>query len=80
VVTRIDARAGEVNVVLPPDADVTVRCHAGVGTLLCLSPQPLDGNALTSQVTDLGADGKAGGRPLDITITMGAGTVRVTRG
>jgi phage shock protein PspC (stress-responsive transcriptional regulator) len=80
LVTRIDARAGEVSVVLPPNADVTVRCHADVGTLLCLTPHPIDGSSLTSQVTDLGVDGKASGRPLDITITLGAGTVRVTRG
>jgi phage shock protein PspC (stress-responsive transcriptional regulator) len=78
--TRIDARAGEVDVLLPPDADVTLRCHTGVGTLRCLTPQLMDGSSLTSQVTDLGADGKPGGRPLDITITLGAGTVRVTRG
>ncbi|WP_028933892.1 PspC domain-containing protein [Pseudonocardia spinosispora] len=78
--TKISMQAGEVIVILPPNADVTVRCHTDVGSVDCLGQHDDGAPGADLRDADLGEDHTAGGRPLDIDITVGAGTVSVNRG
>lgn len=78
--TKISMQAGEVIVILPPNADVTVHCHTDVGTVDCLGQHDDGDPGADLRDADLGEDRTAGGRQLDIDITVGAGTVSVTRG
>jgi phage shock protein PspC (stress-responsive transcriptional regulator) len=77
--SRISSGMGDVTVVVPEDADVTVSAEAGVGDLRVLD-QERSGPGIQLDVTDLGADGVASGRPLVLDIEMGAGNVEVRRG
>ena len=72
--TVIESGAGDITVKVPPTADVTVSCEAGLGDVDCLG--------VTSDVgghVDLGPDGP-GGIVLDVTARSGAGDVEVERG
>lgn len=79
IATRISMQAGDVTVWLPAEANVTVHCHADVGTVSCLGPETDGGPMADARTTDLGAGGKPGGRPLSLDITVGAGSVSVHR-
>jgi phage shock protein PspC (stress-responsive transcriptional regulator) len=72
--TVVESGAGDITVKVPPTADVTVSCDAGLGDVDCLG--------VTSDVgghVDLGPDGP-GGIVLDVTARSGAGDVEVQRG
>jgi phage shock protein PspC (stress-responsive transcriptional regulator) len=72
--TVVESGAGDITVKVPPTADVTVSCEAGLGDVDCLG--------VTSDVgghVDLGPDGP-GGIVLDVTARSGAGDVEVDRG
>ncbi len=71
---RAEVRSGlgDVTVLLPENADVTVDCSAGAGTVDCLGRG-------AGQYTDLGPDGP-GGAVVDLRAASGAGDVTVRRG
>lgn len=79
LVTEVELGVGDVTITVPPDADLTFTGSTGVGAVRAgdVRRDGIDGS-LT--VTDLGADGVASGRPLQITVTAGAGDVEVLRG
>ena len=77
--TEVRADVGSVTVVVPADADVTVRCSAGLGAVSCLGTDQ-DGSAPDVTKTDLGPDG-AGGLKIDLVAGVsGPGDVEVRRG
>ncbi|MGQ0573656.1 MAG: PspC domain-containing protein [Pseudonocardia sp.] len=78
--TAIRAEGGDVQVFVPPDADVTLRGdvgfgHVGFGELGSGGP-----DARLDVVDDLGADGVRTGRPIVLDVTAGFGNVEVHRG
>lgn len=79
VATTVAVDAGNIQVDVPPDADVTVHCHAGMGHIDCLG-QDQGGPGVDATVTDLGRDGIRSGRPLVLDVSAGLGNVEVHRG
>ncbi len=77
--SALSVGAGLVEVRVPQDADVTVRAHAGAGSVDVLGRESAGPDA-SLQVTDLGADGVASGRPIVLDIDAGLGSVEVHRG
>ena len=78
VTTTVQLGVGDLKVVLPPDADVDVRCEAtGVGDLKCLGDER-DGRHPIVAKSDPGSDGPGGGK-IVLNATVGAGDVKVTR-
>jgi hypothetical protein len=69
--------AGTLRVLLPPNVDVTVDSHVGVGNSRILG-EDADGLGLSRSVIDGGADGTGGGT-LGLNLDLGAGTLEVTR-
>ncbi|WP_228770368.1 PspC domain-containing protein [Actinokineospora alba] len=79
VKTKAKVDVGDVTVIVPETADVTVKCSAGVGSVKCLNEER---NGPDSKVTtvDLGPDGK-GGLVIELdAIVSGPGSVEVRRG
>lgn len=79
LVTEIRLGVGDVTVTVPRDADLTFTGTTGVGEVRAAGQQR-DGIDGTLAVSDPGADGIAGGRPLEVTVHSGAGDVEVLRG
>jgi phage shock protein PspC (stress-responsive transcriptional regulator) len=80
VTTSVQLGAGEVRVLVPDDADVTFSGSADVGELV-FGDQQRSGPDTSLDVTrDLGSDGVAAGRALDLTVHVNAGSVEVLRG
>lgn len=77
--TSVQLGAGELNVLLPPDADVQVHCEAGVGEIDCLGPVT-NGVTPDTDHTDPGRDGPGKGGTIVLDISLGAGHAVVTRG
>lgn len=77
VTTSVDAGAGEVVVLLPPEVDVTADAAVNLGELDLLGFTS-GGFDLGRSITDLGADGSGGGQ-LTITIDANVGRVEVSR-
>ncbi len=77
VATSVDAGAGEVVVLLPPEVDVTADAAVNLGELDLLGFTS-GGFDLGRSITDLGADGSGGGQ-LTITIDANVGRVEVSR-
>jgi len=78
VQTRIDAGMGSVEIQVPRDADVRFTGSAGMGSIE-FDDQTSDGPGATLTVDDLGADGRASGRPLVLDVHAGMGSVEVHR-
>jgi phage shock protein PspC (stress-responsive transcriptional regulator) len=78
VETEVYAALGDVQVRVPKNADVEVRCEAEVGSVQCLTKQS-DGKQPPFEVKDDGADG-AGGLKIVLNAHVGLGEVRVDRG
>ncbi|MDQ2709677.1 MAG: PspC domain-containing protein [Actinomycetota bacterium] len=87
--TRVTVGAGEAIVWVPANADVRVHCHAATGDVDCLGnqgvrsgagPDGSDGPTADARVESLGADGVAGGRTLELDVSVGFGHVEVRRG
>ncbi|HVQ92672.1 MAG TPA: PspC domain-containing protein, partial [Mycobacteriales bacterium] len=76
---RSDIRVGlgDLRITLPPNVDVTVRAHAGVGDLNLFGLQD-DGAGVSRAITDNGADGVGGGR-LELILNINLGDVEVSR-
>lgn len=70
--TTVRSGIGDVTVLLPENADVTVDCSSGAGDVDCLGRGP-------GRYTDLGPDGP-GGAVVDLHAMGGAGDVEVRRG
>lgn len=80
VTTSVQLGAGEVRVLVPADADVTLQGTAGVGEIAFGDQQRSGPDAALDVRRDLGADGVAGGRALELTVHVNAGSVEVLRG
>jgi phage shock protein PspC (stress-responsive transcriptional regulator) len=78
VQTAVRVGAGEIRVLVPPNADVDVHCQAGVGNAECLDSQSR-GFAPREDRVDLGPDGEGGGR-IVLDLSVGAGKIGVHRG
>lgn len=79
VATEVRLGAGDVTITLPPDADLTLTGTLGAGSIR-YGDEVRDGLDVRLDAADLGADGVAGGRPLEITVHAGAADVEVLRG
>ena len=78
VQTRVDAGMGSVEIQVPRDADVRFTGSAGMGSI-AFDDRTSDGPGATLTVDDLGADGRASGRPLVLDVHAGMGSVEVNR-
>jgi len=79
VSTHVEAEAaGDVTVIVPPDADVEAACVTSAGQAQCLD-RTAEGTDAEVEVTDYGADGR-GGLMIDLHAEVGAGNVEVRRG
>ncbi|MFB9382584.1 PspC domain-containing protein [Pseudonocardia petroleophila] len=77
--TEVRLGAGDVTITVPADADLTLTGALGVGSIR-YGEEVRDGLDVRLDVSDLGADGVAGGRPLEIAVNANAGDVEVLRG
>ncbi|MEU2347358.1 PspC domain-containing protein [Modestobacter sp. NPDC049651] len=77
VVTRIDAGIGDVDVVVPPDADVRVRTDSGIGDVDLFDSDRDSGYFAGNGATPWSGDGTA---DIEITVHAGVGDVEVSRG
>lgn len=71
---------GRIDVVVPPDADLTVHGTAGTGRVGYGTRQSDGPGAELSVVDDLGADGIRSGRSIVLDLNAGLGDVQVRRG
>ncbi|OLS97659.1 hypothetical protein BJF90_42455 [Pseudonocardia sp. CNS-004] len=78
--TRISMGAGDVQVRLPADADLTLTASAGFGDVRYGFAEDDGVDAHVQVIDDLGADGVPTGRPLVIDIDAGLADVEVRRG
>jgi phage shock protein PspC (stress-responsive transcriptional regulator) len=78
VETEVYAGVGDVQVLVPKNADVEVTCEAELGSVKCLGRQN-DGRQPPIVVDDKGADG-AGGVKIVLKAHVGLGEVKVARG
>ncbi|MHC1562317.1 PspC domain-containing protein [Actinomycetospora sp. C-140] len=74
--TQVQSGAGDVSVVVPATADVTVTCTSGGGDVDCLGRGESAGD---TTVVDLGPDGP-GGPVINLQALSGGGDVEVRRG
>jgi len=78
--TQVVLGTGDVTITVPADADLTLAASTGAGAVR-FNEQWRDGVGAQLGVSrDLGADGVASGRPLEITVRVNAGEVEVLRG
>jgi phage shock protein PspC (stress-responsive transcriptional regulator)/predicted membrane protein len=78
--STITLGAGDVEVLVPPNADVTLTGRVGVGSVQFGDRSESGPGAAVEVTDDLGADGVRSGRPLVLEIEAGAGSVEVRRG
>lgn len=79
VSTKVKVDVGDITVIVPETADVTLRCSAGVGSVTCLGSEENGPDPKVSK-TDLGSNGK-GGLVIDLEAKVsGPGSVEVRRG
>jgi hypothetical protein len=79
VTTDAAASVGNVTVIVPADADVTVKCKADRGNADCLDRHASGLDAEIEEFTDLGTDG-AGGLIVELDVQADTGNVEVRRG
>lgn len=78
--TAVSVGAGDVQVWLPENADVTIDGTVGVGSLSFGQREDAGPGAELHVTDDLGADGVKSGRTLVLDLEAGAGNVEVHRG
>jgi predicted membrane protein len=78
--SAITLGVGDVEVWVPPNADLTLTSTTGVGDVEFDGRSESGPGAHLAVTDDLGADGVPTGRPLVMTIETGAGSVEVHRG
>jgi phage shock protein PspC (stress-responsive transcriptional regulator) len=71
---------GTIEVTVPANADLTLRAHSDLGDVQYGTTDQGGTNAQLTVVDDLGADGVRAGRPLELDLRTGLGTVEVRRG
>jgi phage shock protein PspC (stress-responsive transcriptional regulator) len=79
VATTINDGVGDVDIQVPPDADVRFSGQSGLGDVT-FDGQESDGPGAELHVDDLGVDRAPSGRPLVLTVQAGVGDVAVHRG
>lgn len=77
--TAVTIGAGDVDIRVPRDADVTFTGSVGLGQLT-FDNEEVHGPGSELGLTDLGADGVRGGQMLEITVNSNMGDVEVSRG
>ena len=77
--TRIDSGAGDLLVRVPSDADVRLRADTGLGEVN-FDGQVQSGPGTELDRTDLGDDGVASGRMIELDVDLGVGQLEVRRG
>lgn len=77
---KLTSGAGDIDIEVPPDADVTFTGSSGLGSVVFDNRAEVEGPGAEFSVTDLGADGVPSGRPIVINAQAGAGDVEVHRG
>ncbi len=80
VTTSVEVGAGDVQILVPADADVTFTGTAGFGDVAFPGRQSDGAGAELTVIEDLGADRVRSGALLEITAEVGAGNVEVRRG
>jgi predicted membrane protein len=80
VTTSVRADMGEVQVRVPPDADVTVHGSIDLGHIQFEDREAGGPSSRLDVVDDLGTDGARSGRPIVLDIKAGMGNVEVERG
>ena len=78
--TSADVGTGAIEVLVPENADLTVRAHAGTGDVRFGDRGESGPDATVAVTDDLGADGVRSGRPIELTLNAGLGSVEVHRG
>ncbi|MCW0214021.1 MAG: PspC domain-containing protein [Pseudonocardia sp.] len=78
--TSADVGTGAIEVRVPENADVTVVAHAGMGDVSFGDRSESGPDATVTVTDDLGADGVRSGRPIELTLNAGLGSVEVHRG
>ena len=76
--TSVQLGTGELNILLPRDADVQVHCEASVGEVECLDTKVNGVNASTDRA-DGGDDGTGKGGTIVLNVSLGAGHAVVHR-
>lgn len=74
----VEVNFGKLEVILPPNVDVTASVDVGAGKAKVLNSEWSGVNRPSTDVTDLGPDG-AGGGQLDLNVRVNAGDVEVHR-
>ncbi|HEX6360130.1 PspC domain-containing protein [Actinophytocola sp.] len=77
--TRVHADVGNVTVIVPEDADVTLVCENNAGEIDCLGEQRSGTDLAMTAPTSYGDDGE-GGLRINLTASVGLGNVEVRRG
>ena len=78
VTTAVEVEAGNAQVRVPTNADVTVNCRTDLGSVQCLGRES-DGEGRHEEVTDYGPDGP-GGLKIVLDVRSDLGVVEVSRG
>lgn len=78
--TAVRAEAGDVQILVPADADVTLHGDVGFGHVGFGERNSGGPDSRLDIVDDLGADGLRSGRPIVLDVTAGLGNVEVHRG
>jgi phage shock protein PspC (stress-responsive transcriptional regulator) len=73
----IDQGVGELRIIVPPEADVTLNADVGLGSVEAFGSRS-GGPGTSRQITDLGDDG-AGGGEITLNLDLGVGQVEVRR-
>lgn len=73
----VDQGVGELRIIVPPTADVTVNADVGLGEIEAFQSRS-GGPGSSRTITDLGDDG-AGGGDITLNLDLGVGKVEVTR-
>ncbi|HEX6326787.1 MAG TPA: PspC domain-containing protein [Jiangellaceae bacterium] len=73
----IDQGVGELRVIVPPEADVTVNADVGLGAIEAFDTRT-GGPGSSRQIIDLGDDGTGGGE-ITLNLDLGVGRVEVRR-
>ena len=78
--TEVEVGVGEIEVRLPPDADLRVTAEVGMGEVRTATGADSGPGAEVQGPDDLGADGVRSGRLLVLDVQAGVGEVEVRRG
>lgn len=79
VTSRVDLGLGDVRIRVPEDADLRLTGQVSFGDLT-YGDRNESGSELRINSSDLGEDGVASGRPIELDVMIGAGNLEVLRG